>query len=140
MTPGTWSKGTRPTYSAPATAEGGSTGASSAPPHGARFRLRADHPLELLRNEGGIITFTARSDWFTTAKWSGLLGSLDLNDIAISDFEMIEASERLENPNFQEVCVRAAPEPSVTMTGITAYAALAIARRARASSLPVAAR
>ncbi|MEM8961618.1 MAG: hypothetical protein AAGD38_09080, partial [Acidobacteriota bacterium] len=80
-------------YVAPATHSTGATsGGPDAPPYGARLRLRADFPLDQLPNEaartvaramqsygiiltdGGTIALTARSDRFTTTKWSGLLG------------------------------------------------------------------
>ncbi len=100
-------------YVHPATHSTGATGgAAEAPPYGARFRLRADFPLESLPNEGarvvarglqrygmfladaGNVALTAQGDRFTTAKWDGLLGSRDLDSIQITDFEMVEGGER----------------------------------------------
>jgi serine/threonine-protein kinase len=96
-------------YVHPATHSTGATsGASSAPPYGARFRLRASYPLASLPNEGarivaralqrygmiltdaGNIALTAQSDRFTQAKWAGRLGPRDLDVLHVSDFEMVE--------------------------------------------------
>jgi serine/threonine-protein kinase len=101
-------------YVHPATHSTGAASAPSpAPPYGARFRLRADYPLGTLPNEaarviaralqrygmfladGGNVALTAQSDRFTTAKWSGLLGSRDLQAIQVSDFEMIDGGRRV---------------------------------------------
>jgi hypothetical protein len=89
------------------------TGAPSAPPYGTRLRLRADYPLATLPNDaartvaralqrygmlladGGQIALTARSDRLTRAKWAGLLGPRDLAALRPSDFEMVEAGERI---------------------------------------------
>jgi serine/threonine-protein kinase len=89
------------------------SGPAEAPPYGTRLRLRADYPLDRLPNagarvvaramqrygillsDGGNIALTARSDRFTTAKWSGLLGSRDLDALRPADFAMIEAGERI---------------------------------------------
>lgn len=88
------------------------SGPATAPPYGARLRLRANYPLQNLPNEaartvaramqkygilladGGTIALTAQSDRFTTAKWSGLLGPLDLRLLLVTDFEMIAAGQR----------------------------------------------
>jgi serine/threonine-protein kinase len=88
-------------------------GGRDAPPYGVRLRLRADYPLASLPNEaarvvaramqrygmlladGGNVALTAQSDRFTRAKWSGLLGSRDLQALQPRDFEMIEAGERI---------------------------------------------
>jgi serine/threonine-protein kinase len=101
-------------YVHPATHSTGATsGPSSAPPYGARLRLRPDFPLQTLPNEasrvvaralqrygmfladGGNVALTAQSDRFTTAKWSGLLGSRDLQAIQVSDFQMVDGGVRL---------------------------------------------
>lgn len=84
-----------------------------APPYGTRFRLRADYPLDTLPNEGarvvaramqtygmlladgGQIALTAQSDRFTTAKWDGLLGPLDLSALEPRDFEMVDGGARI---------------------------------------------
>ncbi len=101
-------------YVHPATHSTGAASAPSpAPPYGARFRLRSDYPLSSLPNEaarvvaralqrygmfladGGQVALTAQSDRFTTAKWSGLLGSRELEAIQVSDFEMIDGGARI---------------------------------------------
>ncbi len=101
-------------YVHPATHSTGATsGPSSAPPYGARFRLRPDFPLNTLPNEaarvvaralqrygmfladGGNVVLTAQSDRFTTAKWQGLLGSRDLQAIQVSDFQMVDGGARI---------------------------------------------
>lgn len=101
-------------YVHPATHSTGATrGPDTAPPYGTRLRLRADYPLDQLPNEGarvvaramqrfgmflsdaGNIALTAQSDRFTTAKWDGLLGPRDLDTLQVSDFEMLEAGERI---------------------------------------------
>jgi hypothetical protein len=89
------------------------SGPSDAPPYGTRLRLRADYPLASLPNEGarvvaramqrygilladgGNVALTAQSDRFTQAKWSGLLGPLDLSSLKPSDFEMVDAGPRI---------------------------------------------
>lgn len=100
-------------YVAPATHSTGATsGSDSAPPYGARFRLRADFPVEDLPNEAarvvaralqrygmllsdaGNVALTAQSDRFSTAKWEDLMGSRDLDSIQITDFEMVDGGER----------------------------------------------
>lgn len=98
------------------------SGGVNAPPYGARLRLRADFPLNTLPNEaarvvaramqrygilladGGNIALTAQSDRFTIHKWSGLLGSRDLQIIQVSDFQMIEGGTRV---SYTGDCVRA---------------------------------
>lgn len=102
-------------YVAPATHSTGATsGGSNAPPYGARFRLRADYPIDTLPSEGarvvaralqrygmfladaGNIALTAQSDRFTNAKWDGLLDTRDLDALLVTDFEMIEAGPRFQ--------------------------------------------
>ncbi len=101
------------TYVTPAThSTGATTGGLSAPPYGARFRLRADYPLEELPSEGarvvaramqrygmflsdaGNIALTAQSDRFSDVKWAGILNTRDLDAIDVTDFEMIQAGDR----------------------------------------------
>ncbi|HKV09607.1 MAG TPA: hypothetical protein VJ725_15800 [Thermoanaerobaculia bacterium] len=90
------------------------SGPPSAPPYGARLRLRADYPLQNLPNEGarvvaramqkygilladgGNIALTAQSDRFTTAKWDGLLGPHDLAILKITDFQMVDGGTRFD--------------------------------------------
>jgi serine/threonine-protein kinase len=109
-------------YVHPATHSTGATGGGpDAPPYGARFRLRADYPLDSLPNEGarvvarglqkygmfladaGNVALTAQSDRFTVAKWEGRLGSRDLDTIQLTDFEMVSAGERI---TYTGDCVR----------------------------------
>jgi len=100
------------------------SGPASAPPYGARLRLRADYPVQnlpsagarvvaramqkygILLADGGTIALTAQSDRFTTAKWSGLLGALDLSALKVTDFQMVAGGARY---NFTGDCVRSAP-------------------------------
>jgi len=49
---------------------------------------------------------TAQSDRFTTAKWSGLLGSLDLRALQVTDFQMVAAGPRY---NYTGDCARTFP-------------------------------
>jgi hypothetical protein len=50
------------------------------------------------------VALTAQSDRFTTAKWSGLLGSRDLQAIQVSDFQMVAGGARQP---YTGDCVRA---------------------------------
>lgn len=105
----------RRVYVAPATHSTEATsGPVYAPPYGARFRLRADFPLESLPGDGarvvaralqrygmfladaGNVALTAQSDRAAATKWNELLGSRDLELIQITDFEMIEGGERYD--------------------------------------------
>lgn len=78
-------------------------------PYGARFRLKATYDTSklstgakvvaaalmkygMILSDGGNISFTAKSDAYSTTKWSGLLGSHDLNALEPTDFDMVEAS------------------------------------------------
>jgi serine/threonine-protein kinase len=88
------------------------SGPATAPPYGARLRLRADYPLASLPNagarvvaramqkygillaDGGTIALTAQNDTFTTAQWSGLLGPHDLAALHVSDFQMVAGGDR----------------------------------------------
>ena len=100
-------------YLHPATHSTGATsGGSSAPPYGARLRLRADYPVDTLPSagarvvaramqrygillaDGGNVALTARSDRFTTAKWDGLLDPHDLTAIHVTDFVMVDGGPR----------------------------------------------
>jgi hypothetical protein len=100
------------------------SGPVTAPPYGTRLRLRADYPLQNLPNaaarvvaramqkygillsDGGTIALTAQSDRFTTAKWTGLLGPLDLQALQVTDFQMVAGGDRY---NYTADCVRALP-------------------------------
>jgi serine/threonine-protein kinase len=101
------------TYVHPGThATTAASGGATAPPYGARLRLRSDFPITSLPNQGarvvaaalqkygmfladgGTVALTARSDNYTTSKWSGLLGALDLNTIKVTDFQMVNGGTR----------------------------------------------
>jgi len=96
----------------PATHAGAPGGPATAPPYGARLRLRASYPVDtlpkgaqvvaramqrygMLLADGGQIALTAQSDRFTKAKWSGLMGSYDLSALTPADFEMVVAGPRI---------------------------------------------
>ena len=98
----------------PASHAGGPSG-QGMPSYGARLRLRANYPVSSLPDEGtriiaralqrygmilsdgGNIALTAADDRFTTAKWSNVLpsGSTGLAAIHVTDFEMIDAGNRI---------------------------------------------
>jgi serine/threonine-protein kinase len=113
------------TYVHPATHTTNPTsGPATAPPYGARLRLRADYPLASLPNDaarvvaramqkygilladGGTIALTAQNDTFTTTKWSGLLGPHDLAALHVSDFQMVAGGDRYD---IAVDCVRTKP-------------------------------
>jgi serine/threonine-protein kinase len=98
----------RKTYVYPATHATSSTGVDpTSPPYGARLRLKSTFNLTALPNnyarvvaramqtygivlsDGGNVALTAASDRFSTAKWSGKLGSNDLTKIKITDFDVV---------------------------------------------------
>ncbi len=100
-------------YVRPATHSTGATsGPATAPPYGARLRLRADFDLSTLNeaarvvatalqvygmilSDGGNITFTALNDRFTTHTWAEVgLGPHALTSLTWSDFEVVELGER----------------------------------------------
>lgn len=112
-------------YVHPATHSTNATsGPATAPPYGARLRLRASYPVHTLPTEGarvvaramqkygilladgGTIALTAQSDRFTTAGWAGLLGPHDLRDLQVTDFEMVAAGPRF---NYTGNCERTTP-------------------------------
>jgi len=112
-------------YVHPATHSTNATsGPAAAPPYGARLRLRADYPVQnlptagarvvaramqkygILLADGGTIALTAQSDRFTTARWSGLLGPLDLSALKVTDFQMVAAGDRF---NYAGNCTRTTP-------------------------------
>ncbi|HEX2572786.1 MAG TPA: kelch repeat-containing protein [Polyangia bacterium] len=100
------------TYVRPATHAGAPSGPPTAPPVGARFRLRADYPLASLPNEAarivaralqrygmlladaGSSTLIAQTDTYTAHKWAGLLAPRDLAQLQVTDFEMLDAGDR----------------------------------------------
>ncbi len=100
-------------YVRPATHSTGATsGPGSAPPYGARMRLRASYDdgdlnpaarvvaralkeYGMILSDGGNITFTAANDRFTTAKWAEVgLGPNDLTSLEWTDFEVVELGTR----------------------------------------------
>jgi serine/threonine-protein kinase len=107
-------------YVAPAThSTEATTGAIDTPPYGARFRLRADYPVDKLPEgprvvaramqkygmflaDGGNLTLTARSDRSSSIKWNGpdglLLSPMDLAGLKVTDFEMIDGGPRIPWP------------------------------------------
>ncbi|MGE3775286.1 MAG: hypothetical protein AB7I32_20350 [Gammaproteobacteria bacterium] len=123
------------TFVLPATHAGAPSGPAQAPPYGARFRLRADFPLETLPNEaartvaralqrygmvladGGNVALTARSDRYTGTKWAGLLGPHDLRLLKVTDFAMIEAGTRYP---LTYDCGREHPTPAATPNEVPA--------------------
>ncbi len=77
-------------------------------PYGARFRLKSSFDASTLStgaqvvvaalkkygmilSDGGTIALTAKSDQFSTTKWTNL-GSHDLSSLQPTDFEMVEAT------------------------------------------------
>jgi hypothetical protein len=107
-------------YLAPGTHSTDAThGAIDTPPYGARFRLRADYPVDKLPEgprvvaramqkygmflaDAGNLTLTAGSDRFSTIKWDGpdglLLAPMDLASLKVTDFEMIDGGARVPWP------------------------------------------
>jgi len=96
-------------YVRPATHAGAPSGNANLPPYGARFRLRADYPVDSLPDvnarvvaralqtygmilaDGGNIALTAASDRFTTHTWNELgIDSYSLAALAVSDFEVLD--------------------------------------------------
>jgi hypothetical protein len=82
---------------------------SNGVPYGARLRLHSTFDTSslsagakvvaaalmkygMILSDGGNIAFTAKSDAFSTTKWAGLLGNLDLNSIQPTDFDMVDGS------------------------------------------------
>jgi serine/threonine-protein kinase len=106
---------TKGAYVHPATHSGAGKGTPTTDtvPYGARLRLKSSFNLAGLPNEGartvaralqrygmllsdgGNIALTAQADTYTTAKWSGLLGSSDLSSIKVTDFEMVDGGARI---------------------------------------------
>jgi serine/threonine-protein kinase len=92
----------------PATHAGAPRGPVSAPPMGARFRLKASYDLSQLTpaaqivaramqkygmflSDGGNIALTAQSDADTTAKYADLdFGPHDLQALKVTDFEVVD--------------------------------------------------
>jgi serine/threonine-protein kinase len=100
-------------YVRPATHSTGATsGPETAPPYGARLRLKASFDESALNDaaqvvaralktygmilsDGGNLTFTAANDRFTSAKWRDVgLSPGDLTSLRWTDFEVPELGER----------------------------------------------
>ena len=100
-------------YVHPATHSTGPTsGGQTAPPYGARLRLKASKDVSSLNaaarvvanalkkygmilSDGGNVTFTAMADDNTAAKWSQVgLGAQDMKSLQWSDFEMVDGGQR----------------------------------------------
>jgi hypothetical protein len=95
-------------YVHPATHAGAPRGPVSAPPMGARFRLKASYDLSQLTpaaqvvaramqkygmflSDGGNIALTAQSDADTTAKYADLdFGPHDMQALKVTDFEVVD--------------------------------------------------
>jgi serine/threonine-protein kinase len=102
------------THSTPTT-----SGPPSAPPYGARLRLKASYDASglnsaaqviatalkqygMILSDGGEITFTATNDRFTEHKWVDVgLGPGDLKSLQWSDFEVVDGGTRY---TFGETC------------------------------------
>jgi len=101
-------------YVAPATHSTNATSAPTAgPAYGARFRLRADYPVESLPSKGaqvvaralqrygmiladaGRVVLTARSDRYSKIKWKDLLGPHGLRPLKVRDFEVVDGGDRI---------------------------------------------
>jgi hypothetical protein len=97
-------------YVHPATHSTSATsGPSSAPPYGVRFRLRANYPLQnlpsngartiakamqkygMLLSDGGNIALTGASDRFSNVKWTTVgVNSQSLKLLKVTDFEVVD--------------------------------------------------
>ena len=101
----------------PATHATSTNGLPGSPYYGVHLRLRADYPIDSLPSEGakvvaralqrygmihadgGEIALTAARDTYTTAKWSGLLATQDLQSLAVEDFEVIDHGDPIALTN-----------------------------------------
>jgi serine/threonine-protein kinase len=110
----------RLTFVHPSTHSTSSSGGSNTPPYGARLRLKSTFDMSKLPNnyarivakamqqygivlsDGGNIALTAASDKYSTNKWSGKLGSHDLQAILVTDFDVITGGTRYSEGD----CVR----------------------------------
>jgi hypothetical protein len=117
-------------YLSPAThSTRSATGPATAPPLGARFRLRADYPVDMLPTgarvvaralqrygmflaDGGLEALPARGDRSTKAKWGSgdarLLGENDLGALRIGDFDVVDGGPRIP---YRGDCLRAIMPP-----------------------------
>lgn len=97
----------------PATHAGGPRGPASAPPFGARFRLKASYDLSQLNpaarivaramqkygmflSDGGNVALTAQSDADTVAKYVDVgFAPRDLQALKVTDFEVVDGGNRI---------------------------------------------
>jgi len=102
-------------YVAPATANPTATGPATAPPLGARFRLRASYPLASLTPaarivavalqrygmflaDTGVPLLSAQSDALSSTKWSSVgFDSLGLSALRPDDFEIVESGPLVDS-------------------------------------------
>ena len=108
-------------YVPPATHTSASaTGGGDTPPFGTWLRLKSDFDTSglsegaqvvaeamktygIILADGGEETLTAQSDRFTEERWAGMLGTDELDDILITDFEVLDMGEPVE---YAEGCDR----------------------------------
>jgi serine/threonine-protein kinase len=108
-------------YVHPASHGGAPRGPLTAPPMGARFRLKSSFDMSQLTpaaqvvaramqkygmflSDGGNIALTAQSDQDTTAKYAALgFGSHDLQPIKVTDFEIVDSGPAI---HMSDDCVR----------------------------------
>ncbi|HUS64296.1 MAG TPA: hypothetical protein VMZ28_07120 [Kofleriaceae bacterium] len=108
-------------YVPPATHTSASaTGGADTPPFGTWLRLRDDFDESemgegaqvvvramkqygIILADGGEVTLTAQSDRFTPERWEGLLGTDELDEILITDFEVIDTGDPVA---YEEGCDR----------------------------------
>ncbi len=63
---------------------------------GAQVVARAMKQYGIILADGGEVTLTAQSDRFTAERWEGLLGTDDLDEILVSDFEVLDTGDAVE--------------------------------------------
>lgn len=102
-------------YVPPAThATGATRGPEEAPPYGSRLRLRATFSPErltpgarvvaealkeygMILADGGLVTFTAASDWGSSDSWGDVgFGARDLTSLEWEDFEVVDTGPARE--------------------------------------------
>ncbi len=64
------------------------------PTEGARVMARTLQKYGMILADGGNIALSTHSDRFTQTKWEGLLDSLSLQTLLVTDFEMIDGGVR----------------------------------------------
>jgi serine/threonine-protein kinase len=78
---------------------------SSLPTAGARAVARAMKKYGMMLADAGQNALTAESDQHETTKWAGLLGSMDLASLKVSDFEVVDLGQ-VQQPAGGMNCVR----------------------------------